>query len=354
MSYARFLLPALLALLAAQQVEAQGIPALRGTYYSMTFSRQELEPEIAKAADQQKKLKKAAKKKSAAKKQKKGSPAAPKTGTPAEVAELPSAEQLAKSNLMGGILQQYITTQDDSIIAPYAVSSNLLVTSFYQPLINSAAIPTLCNQPDQKPSAHFMVYKGTATAPESGNFRFVGAASDFIIVRFDGKVVLQAGEWLPTLHQQDAPLACLSAAGSKHLSAIAKGKAKDAFAGYRLIGDVPGIPTWNRRQGGLMAGAPFQATEGKACPIEVIIGSCSQDFGFVLYIENADLPPADHSKRPLFTLNYFLPNIQYITNYLRAKNAQRNAADGAASPEFETPPFAGAQDTKLWAAAPRH
>ena len=340
--------------LAGQQLFAQGIPLLKGSYYSMTFSQQELEQEIAKVADQQKKLKKAAKKKEAAKKQqkKKSAKTASSSSAPEEE-ELPSAELLAKINLAGGILQKYITTQDESIIAPYAVSDNLYTSSFYQPLISSAALPALCKQPDKKPSAQFFVYKGTATAPESGSFRFVGAGSDFIIVRFDGKIVLQAGDWLPTLYRQDAPLACRSSIGSKHLSTIAKGKAKDTFADYRLISDVPGIPTWNRRQGGLMAGEPFQAAEGKSYPIEVITGSCSQDFGFVLYIENADLPPEDHSKRPLFTLNYNLPNIKALTDYIRSINAFRKTADGEASHSLEAPPFADAKDTKLWFAAPK-
>jgi hypothetical protein len=46
-----------------------------------------------------------------------------------------------------------------------------------------------------QPACWLAVYEGEVSPPLDGTYRFVGAADDKLVVRFNGKVVLDAGGW---------------------------------------------------------------------------------------------------------------------------------------------------------------
>ena len=73
----------------------------------------------------------------------------------------------------------------------FAVEQKLYQTQFYAPIINADQAPKAFGvEGVVKPSLWVIHYVGTAAAPASGRFRFVGYADDNIIVRWDGRDVL--------------------------------------------------------------------------------------------------------------------------------------------------------------------
>jgi hypothetical protein len=87
-------------------------------------------------------------------------------------------------------------------------------------------------------------YKGNVIPNESGTYRFVGIGDDVLVVRFEGRVVLDCGSTNPS------------------------GKAPDKFYasdGLQLKGDMP----WYK---GLGRGDAFQVKAGESYPMEVLMG----------------------------------------------------------------------------------
>ncbi len=72
--------------------------------------------------------------------------------------------------------------------------TTLYSTQFYIPVIAADEAPKAFQVEQKvKPRRWLIVYRGKVTPPESGTFRFVGSADDVLVVRFSGKVVLDAG-----------------------------------------------------------------------------------------------------------------------------------------------------------------
>jgi hypothetical protein len=87
-------------------------------------------------------------------------------------------------------------------------------------------------------------YKGTVTPPEGGTYRFVGMADDVLVVRFNGKVVLDCGSNRPSGKEPQ-----------KYY----------ASEGLRLDPKMD----WYK---GLGVGDPFQVQGGSSYDMQVLIG----------------------------------------------------------------------------------
>ncbi len=132
-----------------------------------------------------------------------------------------------------------------------------------------------------QPSAWGVIYRGKIVAPATGKFRFVGIADDVMAVRFNRKMVLEAGWSVPTINQNNRGLG--SEAGYRNDVVAGKHPSK---AGYKFL-NVPGIPKWNNELGGLTAGDTFSVREGQTYPIEIFISEIPGGaFGFALLIED--------------------------------------------------------------------
>jgi hypothetical protein len=99
-----------------------------------------------------------------------------------------------------------------------------------------------------KPGLWVALYQGRVVPPESGNYYFVGAGDDLMIVRFNGRVVLDRC-WEPQI--QGHKPACKNT--------------KDYHYGWM---DFNGQEIPN----GFARGEPFSVTKGQSYKIEVLIG----------------------------------------------------------------------------------
>ena len=93
-----------------------------------------------------------------------------------------------------------------------------------------------------KPSLWLVLYKGSVTAPESGTFHFVGAGDDVMLVKFNGRLVLDRG-W--TFGTGWKPVANYDYGFSTIKNGFAKGDGCQVEAGHVypievLIGEQPG------------------------------------------------------------------------------------------------------------------
>jgi len=135
----------------------------------------------------------------------------------------------------------------------------LYTTQIFIPKINAVQGPRAVGLGVQ-PKMWVIHYKGTVVPTESGTFRFVGVADDVLIVRFNGRVVLDCGSMNPTGH---GPQKFYTTAGLQ----IEKRQGMEWYKG-------------------LGRGEPFQVNGGESYPMEVLIGEWSGiDFKAWLLIE---------------------------------------------------------------------
>lgn len=80
----------------------------------------------------------------------------------------------------------------EGVLTRFFRSSNpIYAPQIFIPVIDAQDGPKAFNLEKQvKPSRWMIVYEGKVRAPEAGNFRFVGFADDILVVRVDGKMVL--------------------------------------------------------------------------------------------------------------------------------------------------------------------
>ena len=75
----------------------------------------------------------------------------------------------------------------------------LYATQIFIPRMQASEGPKAFNLEAQvQPKLWIVHYKGTVIAPESGTFHFVGVCDDVLVVRFNGRNVLDCGSIFPT------------------------------------------------------------------------------------------------------------------------------------------------------------
>jgi hypothetical protein len=76
----------------------------------------------------------------------------------------------------------------------FRASDSLFAPHIFMPTVTAEAAPQSFGVGDKVQARHWgAIYRARVTAPKSGKFRFVGLCDDILIVRFDGKVVLDGG-----------------------------------------------------------------------------------------------------------------------------------------------------------------
>ncbi len=164
----------------------------------------------------------------------------------------------------------------------YKSPTQLYAGSFILPACKPeyAPIAFKCD-PKVKASAWAVIYRGTVVAPTTGKFRFAGIGDDIIAVRFNRKMVLEAGWAIPTENQSDGALGA-----SPHYRQDVLADKYASKRDYQFL-NVPGISHWNATVGGLTAGDTFSVREGQEYPIEIFISEIpGGQFGFALLIED--------------------------------------------------------------------
>lgn len=218
---------------------------------------------------------------------------------------------------------------DTRVFAPYFVPDTKLYTSsFYIPMTSASYAPEAYQCADRVQDGGWVcVYKGRVRAPKTGKFRFVGTGDDYLGVRFNNDVVLQAGYLIPSLFEEPG-------VATHHLSGMQDPNAKShkvwadvkagkvpALAGQELV-QVKGCNTWNRELGGLVAGKVFSVKEGETYPIQIVISEVPGGaFGCMLLIEDVtDGKKAVGGKYDIFRTNFNMPNKAQYYGLVEASN----------------------------------
>lgn len=204
----------------------------------------------------------------------------------------------------------------------YSPAVRLYAPYFYLPRCKASYGPEAfqCNEQEEgrkvAPSGWVVVYRGVVTAPESGFYRFVGMGDDTLMVRFNNKLVLEAGWSIPT--RGDMVLGTKRSYQEEMIS----NKNKRAFYQYKQT------PHWNNVLGGIPAGEVFKVKKGEKYPIEILVSEIpGNEFGFCLLVEKVKSPgtaprgivPADKSPElALFRTNESKPDFSAIERALTA------------------------------------
>jgi hypothetical protein len=174
-----------------------------------------------------------------------------KNGTPSKLDQ----------NAYPGELSKFVNSGwNESNLEKYFVGSNpLYTTQIFIPKINADQGPVAFGLGGRvQPKMWVVHYKGNVVPTESGTFRFVGMCDDVLVVRFNGRVVLDCGSTNPSGHQPQKFY---------------------ASAGLQLKNDMP----WYK---GLGVGDPVQVKAGESYPMDVLIGEWpGGDFKAWLLIE---------------------------------------------------------------------
>lgn len=232
----------------------------------------------------------------------------------------------------------------------YKSKTKLYASNFLLPSCDAryAPIAYQCDLKKVKPGAWVAVYRGKVRAPKSGKFRFVGTGDDLLCVRFNRKMVLEAGWAIPSAFKELGSAANTLGStqgekGKEYHKKIKEGKDRD-HKGYEFIKGL-GTGKWDNELGGLTAGEVFEVKEGQAYPIEILISEIPGGaFGFALLIEELDSNGKSDGKKNFdaFRTNFSLPDkkeLQKIVNEAKC-----------AMGEMQMPKYN--PDSLIWTAVP--
>ncbi len=122
----------------------------------------------------------------------------------------------------------------------------LYATQIFIPRMLAKEGPKAFNLESQvEPSRWIVHYKGAVIAPESGTYRFVGVCDDVMVVRFDGRIVLDCG----SMYATDRPPA--------------------RFFAFDGLEAMMGGGSWFK---GCGEGSAFDVEAGQTYPIDIVIG----------------------------------------------------------------------------------
>ena len=169
---------------------------------------------------------------------------------------------------------------NETHFSKYFVGPNPLYTSqIFIPKVDAQQGPRAFNLTRVQPKMWVVHYKGNVIPPESGTYRFVGLGDDILVVRFNGRIVLDCGATTPSGRET---------------------KSFYASEGLQLKNDMP----WYK---GLGRGEPIQVNAGESYPMEILIGEWpGGDFKAWLLLEKDGAQYAKDSKGnpilPIFKL----------------------------------------------------
>ena len=157
--------------------------------------------------------------------------------------------------------------------------------------------------------ASIAVIQGTVVAPKSMDFRFFGAADDYMMVKFDGKTVLETGYMIPSKYRglggSDPAILDSPSQLARYIRALKEGS-MEGKSNY-VLRKIRSTPYCNRQFGGLTGGSVVSVREGELYPIEIIIGDVG---GTVLYyLLTQECNGDDMTELQLFRTNRARPNV---------------------------------------------
>ncbi|QUE49350.1 hypothetical protein KBB96_10750 [Luteolibacter ambystomatis] len=204
--------------------------------------------------------------------------------------------------------------RENSLRKYYQAPQKLYQTRVFIPKMSADAAPAAFKcEKEVQPSRWMVLYRGSVIPPKTARYRFVGAADDILVVRFNRKTVLDHG-WTSgttpmTLSNEDT-------------RAVLRGEKENRDLEKEIRRDYPmkrpvtyyqyeGF-AWNDAIGGLAVGAEFEANAGSEYEMEILISEVpGGSFGALLYVEENGATyqkdPTGSPILPLFRLEGSLP-----------------------------------------------
>ncbi|BCU78586.1 hypothetical protein llg_33010 [Luteolibacter sp. LG18] len=221
---------------------------------------------------------------------------------------------------MPKIVREFVNDgwHDSKLKKYYQAPQKLYQTRVFIPRISADAAPAAFKcEKEVQPSRWVVVYRGSVIPPKTARYRFVGAADDILVVRFNRKEVFDHGYASGT-----APIS----PASKETRAVLRGEVQNRELEKTIRHDYPmKIPVtyyqydalggWNNSIGGLAVGAEFEANAGTEYEMEILISEVpGGSFGALLYIEEIGATYQKTSTGapilPLFRLDSSLPAVK--------------------------------------------
>ena len=216
----------------------------------------------------------------------------------------------------------------------YCSPTRLWKSYFYIPATSSKNAPQFFScEKDVKPGCWIVIYSGYVVAPFTGRFRFVGFGDDFMVVRFDQKLVFDYGRFSATLGKPlstELRSSMAAKAGTSQQSRnpidrkmpTARGETNPLYSRIKLEYRSTDYPTTNSEYGGGLAyGSYVDVRKGDVYPIEILLSDFSDNFCFYLFLEREEADEkkttADASKQPpllLFTTSSDVPDLKTLIN----------------------------------------
>jgi hypothetical protein len=222
------------------------------------------------------------------------------------------------------VVHDYVKSFNPSLLSKYYKSATKLYASqFYIPNSSSTDAPKAYKCAEKVKAGRWLaIYRGKITAPKSGKFRFVGAADDVLVVRFNNQLVFDYGWASATLGKTmvvgDAWINALQAKKGASEANIKLLKAAGVNVPPVTLYKYGNTEHWNKNIGGYAAGQTFEVKSGKVYPIEIVLGDTAGQFGESLMIEEVGATPEKKDSKygapilPLFRTNYALPDPKSI------------------------------------------
>ena len=150
------------------------------------------------------------------------------------------------------------------------------------------------------------IYSGYVVAPFSGQFRFVGFGDDFLVVRFNQKIVFDYGRISATLgaalsnqkrstltanssEQSQQPKSSIGRAMPTINKAESNSHSESFYSKNKLVIRSPEYMNTNSYFGsGLANGSIISVRQGEVIPIEFLVGDAGGKFNYVLFLERLD------------------------------------------------------------------
>lgn len=223
-----------------------------------------------------------------------------------------------ETNGMGPVLREFLARdlKERAFEKYFKAPRQLYQTKFMIPAMNANAAPAAFEcEKEVEPSRWAVVYRGAVQAPKSGKFRFVGAADDVLVIRFNNRPVFDYGYTI--LGAGVSPMSAKTRSeldGTERNSELEKNIRRNTpmrvpLTYYRY----DELTQFNNGIGGLVAGAEFEVEEGRSYPIEIMISEIpGGSFGVYLLIEEIGAKYEKTSKGtpilPIFRLDGSLPD----------------------------------------------
>ena len=231
------------------------------------------------------------------------------------------------------LLAGFVTggVQEARLSKYYRSPEKLYASSFYLPQVDGRIAPIAfgVGEPEKpvkswqcQPGSWLAIYRGYVIAPKTGKFRFIGGGDDVIAVRFNNRLVLEAGYYMPGLYSSRNPEDAF-VAGHPHGREYARLQELMQKKHWDYERMQMGIGSPGSEHVGLIGGSEFEVKAGQRYPVQIMIADVGGNkCGFALLVEDVTKGRNRRAvEYDLFRTSEALPDTQKLEQLLRRNGA---------------------------------